>query len=157
MSFRASPCNHNEAIVLGAVVGYRSPCRCKRCYDEVDGDWFLDEGTLRDLLAWADWHRALLASSVEDRAGGESARAELDDRESPVNARARGLVARVNEIRPCFYWVRGRGTTSASPECPWCGGPVEEDLVGPSRVWRCDGCRIVTPRAVAGRELHRPA
>ena len=148
-SWRPAHCDHGEGIVLGAVIGYQSPCRCKRCYEELDPDAMLDGATLRALLTWAHHHRRLLRLTVEEDDAGDAARAELDDRASAVNGAARDLVSRINRIQPCWYWVRG-GHPPQPEACPWCRAPVEHARVGPSEVWQCDACRIVTvPKSVA--------
>ena len=148
MGWPVVDCDHSGGIILGAVIGYRSPCRCKRCYEELDADTFLDADTHRALLSWANRHRRLLRLALDDDSVGAAARTALDHYASSISVGARDLVARISSHRLCWYWLRG-AVTPASPTCPWCGGALQADQVGPSDVWRCDACRIVTPPAIS--------
>lgn len=134
-------CGRQERLILGSVLGYRSPLRCMTCCDEVSPTDTGDPVLASDLAKWAAMHQPLVDEWVDEGPRAEWAKDQLSRPDSPVSQSARALVHRLSSWKPSFYWA-GFAESATDGQCPWCSTLMTVDMVGPSTVYRCDSCRL---------------
>ena len=135
-------CGRQERLILGSVLGYRSPLRCMTCCNEVNLDDIGDPILASNLAKWAAMHQPLVDEWVDEGPRADWAKDQLRRRDSPVSQAARTLVQRLSSWKPSFYWA-GFAESATDGQCPWCSTLMTVDMVGPSTVYRCDSCRVV--------------
>ncbi len=135
-------CGRQERLILGSVLGYRSPLRCMTCGDEVSPTDAGDPSLASDLAKWAAMHQPLVDEWVDEGPRADWAKDQLSRPDSPVSQAARTLVQRLSSWKQSFYWA-GFAESATEGQCPWCSTLMTVDMVGPSTVYRCDSCRVV--------------
>src|SRR5690349_19501316 len=95
-------CGRQDRLILGSVLGYRSPLRCMTCGDEVSPTNVGDPVLASELVKWAAMHQPLVDEWVDEGPRADWARDQLSRSDSPVSQAARALLQRLSSWKPSF-------------------------------------------------------
>lgn len=120
-----------------------NPLVCLRCNAEVPPESVPVPVDLVDEIAcWRDVHDALFMLWMDCGEYEAWAKGQLKAPQNAVHNRGLALIAKLNAVRPTYYWWFTDQVMQPEPPlpaCPRCGSALERE--GPVRV--CTLCRIV--------------
>jgi hypothetical protein len=148
-------CDKRTRLVLGEVVGYGSPLRCVKCYNEVDPALILEEWLASSLAGWSVVHRAMVDLFMDDGDYTGWARTELFTMTSAVNRSALEVLGYINQARPCLYWVGGGAVGDWDGRCPNCSSLMTVGVIGRGSVLICERCNLAKPNILPAEEGDR--
>jgi hypothetical protein len=122
-----------------------NPISCATCGLEVPPERAGLSAELADQLGhWRSFHDAFYTLWLDSGEFESWAREQLEDLDSPVNARGIEVAQKINRLRRCYYWLfQDTGADGFTPlaSCPRCN----RELSALGRWQACEGCAIIVP------------